>query len=245
MKFITEKYLCEKLEWDTKYFGIKSAKVTLKEGISESELKYISEMLCDYEFVTITNLNNNSTNNYLLGRHTNAFLVDVNIQFEKKVILPQSNADTNIIIENSMQANTRIKQIAANSFVYSRFFNDPFLDKEKAHKIYENWVNNSFENENKYFVHLSLCDKIVGFILFSYLPETLGVVIELITVDDEYSGQGIGKKMIVSLENYIFKAGYKTIKVGTQVDNLLAQNFYSSCGFRHKQCNSVYHLWNQ
>lgn len=245
MRITNKKYICEKLAWDTQHFGVESAKITLKEEISYSDLLYLSDVLHGYKFIVVTNMNNNAANNYLIGRSINAFLVDVNIQFEKRVVSQQRAIDTNTIIRNNMESNEKIKQIAVRSFVYSRFFNDPHLSKEEAYKVYENWVINSFNNESKYIAYYSSNDDIMGFILFSYIPDILQVVIELITVSEEYSGQGIGKKMMASFENYIMKMGYQTIKVGTQVDNLLAQNFYSSTGFRHKQCNSVYHWWNQ
>ena len=135
MNVTNDKYEYKELEWDTEYFGIKSAKVILKEEINISDLQYITQALGEYEFITVVNLNNNANNNFLLGRNVNAFLADVNIQFEKRIKLIKWNKENNIIITSDMKTDERINKIAAKVFTYSRFYNDPFLNKERAYKI--------------------------------------------------------------------------------------------------------------
>ena len=39
------------------------------------------------------------------------------------------------------------------------------------------------------------------------------------------------------------KNNLSEIHVGTQLNNIKAQNFYIKCGFKHINNNSVYHWW--
>jgi len=59
------------------------------------------------------------------------------------------------------------------------------------------------------------------------------MTIKLIAVGEKYTGQNIGKSLIRNLENYLYKKGVKTIKVGTQIDNIFATNFYIANGFKN------------
>ncbi len=44
------------------------------------------------------------------------------------------------------------------------------------------------------------------------------------------------------MESYILDNGINKIKVGTQVDNISAAQFYVKMGFSYVSCTSVYHL---
>jgi dTDP-4-amino-4,6-dideoxy-D-galactose acyltransferase len=49
--------------------------------------------------------------------------------------------------------------------------------------------------------------------------------------------------MLSEIENFAIKNNIEKISVGTQVNNIKAQNFYVKCGFMHMENNSVYHWW--
>jgi len=66
-----------------------------------------------------------------------------------------------------LPVNDEILEISRNSYKHSRFFNDPYLNKEKARDVYGHWVQSCFLSENKYFITCYIDSKIVGYILFS------------------------------------------------------------------------------
>lgn len=78
-------FSCIPLKWDTDYFGISCARVNLTGPATEAEQEEILSFCRSFDFVTLANLNNFSENNFWIGRRTNAFLADVNIQFFKSV----------------------------------------------------------------------------------------------------------------------------------------------------------------
>ena len=71
------------LQWDTDFFGIKCGKTV----ISDDEISFdlFNEQIKFFDFVTIQNVGNKVAVNKLLADNTNAFLADINIQFEKKL----------------------------------------------------------------------------------------------------------------------------------------------------------------
>lgn len=236
-------YELKPLLWDTEYFGAKSAKVNLKGIIDEKGQEEILEFCDDYEFITIYNLNNISENNQWICNRTNAILADINIQFQKFVVDKPDCQDEKTYVVNGLSRNEQIVDIARKSFNYSRFFNDSKLSQEKAKTIYLYWTECAFVQKNKYFVISERDGNVAGYILFSFNEDS--GVIELIAVDDKYQRQRVGKSLIHTMESFVIDQGFKNIKVGTQVNNISAAQFYIAMGYKYMSCVSVYHLWKR
>lgn len=229
---------------DTDYFGIASAKVTLKKACKLKQRQIdLLNFLQDFEFISITNKSNNSFNNRWLGEKTKAFLTDMNIQLAKKVsIMEESNNGLTEIIDN-FPGSKRMIRIAETSFRYSRFLNDPYLPIEKAKCIYGDITKNAFGKPGRFFAIIKSAQEIIGYLLFSINLQALSSTIELVAIDQNYQGRAIGRSLMRSIENYVGKMGMETIKVGTQLDNVDALMFYTSYGFKYFECHSIYHYW--
>lgn len=236
-------YECKPLQWDTDYFGVSSARVNLSGIVDEKGQDEIIEFCKDYEFVTISNLDNAKENNHWIGTRTNAFLADMNIQFLKVLADKPDYQDEKTYVVTNLSRNEQIVDIARKSFQYSRFFNDPKLPKTQAKNIYLHWTECAFGHENKYFVICEREGNVAGYILLSI--NDVSSVIELIAVEEKYQGQRVGKSLIQTMETFVIDKEIKKIKVGTQVNNISAAQFYSKMGFTYVSCGSVYHLWRR
>lgn len=232
-----------KLQWDTDYFGIPSAKVILKNNVGEDDRTFLKDYLNEFEFVTIINTNNNPYNNIWLGKEKLVFLTDINVQFIKYIKCKPSDLIELEEVYQAYQPQEDIINIAKNAFHYSRFLNDPYLNEEKARNIYAYWVECAFNKEDKYFAIARKNSKIIGFVLFSINDNDQSAIIELIAVKESYRGLKIGKKLINSMENFIHDRGVVRVRVGTQINNVPALQFYTNNGFKYVNCNAVYHYW--
>lgn len=238
---LSKNYECKFLDWDTDYFGISSARVNLRGIVDERDQEEIIEFCKYYDFVTISNLDNIKENNYWIGNKTNAFLTDINVQFEKALTDKPDYQNKKNYVLNNLSRNNQIVNIAKKSFNYSRFFNDPNLPQKLSKNIYLHWTECAFNQKNKYFVLSEREGNVAGYILFSFNND--GSVIELIAVDEKYQGEGVGKSLIYTMESFVIDRGVKKIKVGTQINNILAAQFYNAMGFKYVSCESIYHLW--
>lgn len=241
-------YEYRKLEWDTNYFGIKSARVTLKNKINRDEWIKIRNLIVENDFVVIDNINNDSANNFFISNLLGVFLTDINFQFIKKINRNENTEcceDDNIVVKNNMKYDKQIVNISEDSYKYSRFFNDPFLDKVKAKNIYSHWVESSFLKENKYFLYYCDSTDILGYILFSVDTDNNKGIIELISVKENMKDKTIGTRMMSHLEKYLMNnfSNINMLQVGTQSNNIKAINFYIKNGFKVKELRSVYHYW--
>lgn len=243
IKLRAQNFECFPLDWDTEYFGVKSARVNLKGIITEANQVLILDYCKAFEFITIANVDNIKENNYWIGKKTNAFLTDINIQFEKVVERKPDFVDKFTEVHKAYPRNEKIVDIAKSAFVYSRFFNDPSLPEKQAKNIYFHWTECAFYQKSKYFAVANRDSEIAGYILLSVNEEEQVATIELIAVDEKFRGKQIGKSLVFAIELFAYDNGLKKIKVGTQIDNISAIRFYISCGFQYVSCNSIYHLW--
>ena len=210
------------LKWDTEFFGVKSARVILYESLSLRDWIDLKERFNGYQFVSIENRNSETVNAQLIGKETSAFLVDVNIQFLKKLEgyfeMPEQ-----ITFHQALGRQEQIIEIA--DFSFSKFTEDPELARRGGDQVYHQWLINSFNKPDKYFA-LSRDEQgmINGFLLHSYKDDTC--VIELIAVSKTTVKGGIGTKLFKAVEIRSKKNGFKQIIVVTLVRIRFSLNFF-------------------
>lgn len=74
-------------------------------------------------------------------------------------------------------------------------------------------------------------NQIIGeYVLIPTRPETIEIV--NVAVDENYHGQGFGKKLILHAIEESKKLGYKTIEIGTGNSGVNQLALYQKCGFR-------------
>lgn len=228
------------LKWDTDFFGVTSAKAILHRALTLNEWDELKTRFKDFQFISIVNQNSEPINAWMIGKDTSAFLADVNIQFAKKAVGPYEMPQ-NVTIHQSLEREDRIVEMA--DFQFSKFTEDLELAKRGGNQIYRQWIINSFGKPGKFYA-LSKDENgdINGFLLHSYSDNAC--VIELIAVSKAVTKGGIGTSLFKAVECAAQQNGFNEIKVGTQMRNIGAINFYNKVGCRQRECHQVYHLWN-
>ncbi|KIY20676.1 GNAT family N-acetyltransferase [Mesobacillus subterraneus] len=240
MKNIEDVATINELKWDTDFFGVASAKSTLHKPLTLNEWLELKTRFKDYQFISIMNMNSEPINAQLIGKDTSAFLADINIQFEKK-LLGLDEKPKDVTIHQALEKNDQVIGIA--DFQFSKFTEDPELVKRGGDQVYQQWLINSFGKTDKFFaLSKDEMGNINGFLLFSYADNAC--VIELIAVSQKETKGGVGTSLFKAVEYGAHQQGVKEIKVGTQIRNLGAINFYHKVGCKQVGCHQVYHLWN-
>jgi dTDP-4-amino-4,6-dideoxy-D-galactose acyltransferase len=229
------------LKWDTEFFGVSSARAILHMPLSLNKWDKLKAKFKDYQFISITNQNSDPINSQLIGKDTSAFLVDVNIQFVKNLVGPYE-IPTNVTIHQSLERNEKIVELA--DFKFSKFTEDPELANRGGDQVYSQWLFNAFNKSDKFFaLSRDENDIVDGFVLYSFSDNAS--VIELIAVSPKKKKGGIGTSLFKAVEFATHQQGFSKIKVGTQIRNIGAINFYHKVGCKQVGCHQVYHLWNK
>jgi dTDP-4-amino-4,6-dideoxy-D-galactose acyltransferase len=228
------------LKWDTEFFGVRSAKAILHTPITLNEWVKLKSKFNYYQFISIMNENSEPVNTQLIGKDTSAFLADVNIQFVKKLVGPHE-IPTNVTIYQSLERNDQIVELA--DFKFSKFTEDPELAKRGGDQVYSQWLINAFNKPDKFFaLSRDENNNVDGFVLYSFSDNAS--IIELIAVSEKVTKGGIGTSLFKTVEYATNQHGFNEIKVGTQIRNIGAINFYHKVGCKQIECHQVYHLWN-
>lgn len=93
-------------------------------------------------------------------------------------------------------------------------------------------------NNNKHHIIIGFENeqtrKIIGFVhaeLYESLYMDIGLNILGLAVDSNFQGQGIGKKLMSSIEEYAFKNNISYIRLNSNVHRSEAHKFYESIGY--------------
>ncbi len=233
-----KKYNFSHLDWDTEFFGIPCARISLLEALTEQEMKDAFRQCDEYSFVTIENTCGAFSNDFYLGNSSKAYLADCAISLKKQssAYSPRDFGD-NKIRRATEEDLPWITEIAGSAFVNSRFCNDPAITDEQVSNLYSSWVKNAFSDENK---TIFVTEEKDGFII--YLQNGNQAHINLIASDGKNRKKGVATALVRYVDNYAFVNGCEEFFVGTQATNVPAMNLYMKCGFKLFKTTRIYHL---
>ena len=128
------------------------------------------------------------------------------------------------------------------------------IDLPKIIKLEESCFENEIAYSSKQLKYLvtransnSLVEtyenEIRGFLVVLYKKGTSVAGIETISVDYQYRGKGIAKKLLFSSEEDMFTKGIKKIRLEVSMGNTSAINLYQKTGYRIKSILKDYYYF--
>jgi len=233
------------LEWDSEFFGYKVASLRLKNhklnevGILIKKLKKQDVRLA-YFFVSPED----DISNYNI-RKLSGLLVDKKITFFIRLNDAEAYPDCKFVKPYPLDySSDKLKSIALQSGIYSRFKVDPNFKNNEYEKLYTEWIEKSVRRE--------IADEVLVYCEEEDGNEkgliTLGIKgnsgsIGLLAVDEAARGKSIGRKLVQSSFLYFKEERVSYIEVVTQTENKSACGFYESMDFKFKETINIYHLW--
>ncbi|MHA1936594.1 MAG: GNAT family N-acetyltransferase [Candidatus Thorarchaeota archaeon] len=166
-------------------------------------------------------------------------LVDTSIAFEKPLtpeVLLTGRTEVRFASSEDQQG---VRDVARQSFRYSRFHLDPHIPKTLADEVKASWAGNYFAGgRGDNMVVAQLNSEIVGFLQLLYMEGDL--VIDLIAVDARFRRMGIAGDMI----NFAQSAtkDFHRVVVGTQLANVPSIRLYEGMGFRVAGSKYIFHF---
>jgi ribosomal protein S18 acetylase RimI-like enzyme len=174
------------------------------------------------------------------------YVVDVNVTFAIKAGLnrTQTLASEVAICEVRPEHREKVLEIAGTCFRYSRFHLDPLVSQQIADQIKRDWIMSYLAKERGERLWAALVDeRLVGF-LAVLASESNGKrirTIDLIGVDSNYQGRGVG----YALSSFFisqYRGDCDLLQVGTQAANIPSMRLYEKLGFSISSTQYVLHL---
>lgn len=225
------------LQWDSDFFGLRigradilSAEDALFLAVQHEELKQ------QFDLLYIFDPNN-------IGFTANgALLVDEKILYSKPCEPRKQYSDISFF--KQVKPTEDLYRLALVSGGYSRFKLDERLPQGSYERLYTRWIENACPKDgtNKQILTCLDTNNIAkGMITIDHQGE-LGHI-GLVAVDTDAQHQGIGGKIMSTLDGYLFEHGIKTLEVPTQKANTDACRWYEKNGFTVQSRTQIYHWW--
>ena len=221
-----------KLDWDSNFFKKRIGEILLNNSNSS--------ISCDnYDLIYVKSVDND--NSVEIENFKQNFS-ETKVVFAKQVT-EQEATDANIIsFFNTITNKEVLYQLAFESGKFSRFNLDENFSLKEFHNLYKKWIDNSINKEfsDNILVYKEAQD-ITGFV--SYKVYNGYATIGLIAVNPNEQGKGIGKKLIIAVENQLKSIGILELHIPTQLANEAACNFYTKLGYEIIEQLIIKHYW--
>lgn len=239
--------LCQFLEWDTEFFGFRIARV-LSNTLSIETANAIDVWASKNKIDCV----------YFLARSDDAVTVsvaedfhyrqqDIRVQLDLRlqdyVYQPQVSApyQKDLASEDDI---SNMLPIIENTFIHSRFYNDPHFPRDKCEELYNIWLERSIVDKFADQVIVFRRDNLpLGFITCKLNHDDKIGSIGLVGVAHSARGQHLGTMLVNAACNFFSQEGMLTAEVVTQGRNIVAQRLYQKCGFRTASVSIWYHKW--
>lgn len=225
------------LSWDSEFFSLRIGRVDLQTQADAAELSQRHKELKQlYDLLYVFDANR-------VGFEAeNARLVDEKILYSKPCEPRYQFSD--ITFYHGQKPTADLYRLAIVSGGYSRFQLDKRLPKDSFERLYMRWIENSCMQEGtnkKILTCMDATGSVKGMITVDYHGE-LGHI-GLVAVDTDCQHQGIGSKIISTLDGYLYGQGVKILEVPTQKANIKACDWYEKNGFEIQSIMPIYHWW--
>jgi ribosomal protein S18 acetylase RimI-like enzyme len=225
------------LDWDTRFFGIRVAQLTVADATDSQSLSDALEQSdADVVYVFVPAA---AADRYLpvLERHSGRFY-DRKVTFVKHVD-PAFAASDPSISEITTESGDLLNLAYASGHL-SRFFLDPgFHPYFKA--LYGEWIRKALRAaESRVF---ALSDSSHMLAMVSAAVENGVGAIGLLAIAEDGRGQGLALRLLKHCEAYYGSLGARTCRVVTQNANLGACRLYLKAGYRIESEQDVWHIW--
>lgn len=238
------KVRAKRQEWESKFFGCPFYFLTLPENqvqnsireflsSLENRMQYLTTLVNSDDVVAISALESS-------GFHLLVPMVTLDrpTSWKDKRF---ATIDIGYVQEKNID---ELAEIARDAFVYGRFSAEKLLPPKISKEMHATWARNVC---NKSLVDETLVaydgSRPIGFIGVRFKREP--AEINLIAVNPDYYGKGIGAELVRQGCDLMEEWGCKRVIVRTESPNISAIRMYEKCGFRQINSSIYYgrYIW--
>lgn len=224
------------LQWDSDFFGVKTASITLEGPENPADIdRQLSDLKGDdvrlvYLF-SPRPLPQGHTGKWLLADRKRSYMNPS----------PQANGLPEDV--KPFQGNpSALHSLAIEAGAHSRFAVDPNIPAKKTEELYTTWIDNSMLHGFADHVFTIQDHDEPNAAMITLRRRGGEISIGLLATHPDHRRRGLARKLIKAAETIAAADGLQ-LEVTTQADNQEACAFYSSCNFNTFTDTYVYHIW--
>jgi dTDP-4-amino-4,6-dideoxy-D-galactose acyltransferase len=243
---VTSNNLCEYLEWDSDFFGVRIARLTVTRLTPQTAQEV--DAWCEANKVSclyfLADADDAST---LRVTEANAYhFVDIRMTLDRALsdaATPEGDRSGFGGTRPATQEDLpNLRAIARVSHSDSRFYYDPHLPDARCDDLYETWIDKSVNGYADAVLVAELEGAAVGYITCHLRDDAAGQI-GLVGVSAQAQGRGLGGELINAALGWFRGQGVQRVSVVTQGRNCPAQRLYGRSGFLTRSVQLWYHKW--
>jgi GNAT superfamily N-acetyltransferase len=233
--------LCERLDWDSRFFGISIARA-VPSRVDQAGCRALLDWCRAEKIECLYFLADASDTTGLLILDQAGFNhVDDRLTFELQPVPPAPMLQAGVRAARPEDI-PALREIAATSHRDSRFYNDGRFDRDRCDELYRVWIENSCNGWADHVVAVEREGAAIGY-LTVHLRDREVAVIGLVGVSPAFRRQGIGGQLLDGALTWIANRSAKRVSVVTQGRNSASRGFFLNAGFRQSARALWYHRW--
>jgi len=134
-----------------------------------------------------------------------------------------------------------ICELARDSFAKSKYYQDPYLSREAANKIFQEWTRNNLNGRAAVNIAATHNGEVIGYL--QGLSRGDECTVDLMAVKPEFEGKRIAFHLLANFIEQPETQKHKTVTAETQLHNVRAIRLYERMGFTAEHSYYDYHIW--
>ena len=236
----------EKLNWDSDFFNRSIGRLNIYDAQNFDAVEFLKIAKQEYDLVYVFSHQNLLPVDKVT--EANLELVDIMITMSMPFIKTH-HSNKKFDLKNSLTKEEIMGcyEVAEQTSIVSRFYNEPVIGPEKAKALYRRWIDNALNGSFCDGVLITKYDEIVTgiHVVSTDLKNNTGTC-SLIGVNSNLKGKGIGKVLWDQALGYW--ASYdniSTCRVPFSINNKESFNFHLKIGFNYiESIKYIYHYRN-
>lgn len=230
---------CEFLDWDSRFFGLRIARLAESLLTPESVACALSWCLSNQIDCLYFLADSGSAETVRLAEDNAFRLVDIRLTLENSMRAAAASSPA-VRPFQPMDA-APLRAIARVSHRDSRFYYDARFSSRRCDDFYETWIERSFDGWADAVLVAEWQGSPAGYISCHLSPEAGSI--GLFAVAREYRQKGLGHQLVAAALEYFRQKGLNRATVVTQGRNVASQRVYQHAGFVTRSVQLWYHLW--
>jgi dTDP-4-amino-4,6-dideoxy-D-galactose acyltransferase len=237
--------LCQLLDWDTQFFGLRVARATVSRLDAEAAGSLLA-WCCDHNINCLYFLADADDPVTVRLAEANQFrLVDLRVTLRANLAAQSVERKTVSSLSIAPVAADEVpalRAIAAVSHHDSRFYADPGFAPARVNALYEAWIEKSCQDETMVVLVAHWQGQVAGYLACACDSAQTGRI-SLIAVAAGFQGQGIGRALLETGREWFIDRQLHDVVVVTQGRNTRAIRMYERLGFTVQGLQLWYHRW--
>ncbi|MEO8397980.1 MAG: GNAT family N-acetyltransferase [Chloroflexota bacterium] len=230
--------LCTYLPWDSDFFGRRIARVTVNQLNDQQADEVLAWCAAEQIECLYFLAEANDAETVRTAEKYGFAFVDIRYTVERRAAFPEMPAGIRLSRPEDIPT---LKAIARTKHRDSRFYYDGHFTQEECDRLYETWVERSAEGFSDAVIVAEREQQPVGY-MTCHVQGEVGHL-DLLGVDDQWLGQGIGKDLVIGSVAWLGTRGVAYVELATQGRNIRAQRIFQRFGFISQGIQLWYHRW--